>query len=210
MNCDQFDNTLDDLLDGALGESDLSELEAHVEACPRCRQRLADARSLAARLQALPVEAPSDGFVQRALERAHTPKRRRAPGLVAAGFLIAFAASVFTVIYTGLMVEAPNTELSAALPSVSMVVEERRVVNLVFASSSALDEVSLRIDLPAGVELAGYEGRSRVDWRTRLVAGRNVLPLELIATEPTEGQLIARLGHGESSKIFRVFVVAGS
>jgi hypothetical protein len=168
------------------------------------------ARDLVAQLRALPVEAPAPGFVDRVLERSSSLAGRRGPGLVAAGFIVAFAASIFTVIYTGLMVEAPTTRVSAALPSVTMKLEERRVVNLVFASASALDDVSLRIDLPPGVDLSGYEGMRRVDWRTELAAGRNVLPLELIATQPMEGQLIARLGHGAESKVFRIFIVAGS
>lgn len=38
------------------------------------------------------------------------PVKRRPPHLIAAGFVAAFAASVFTLIYTGLMVGPPTRE----------------------------------------------------------------------------------------------------
>lgn len=38
------------------------------------------------------------------------PKPRRTPHIVAAGFVLAFAASVFTLIYTGLMVGPPRRD----------------------------------------------------------------------------------------------------
>jgi hypothetical protein len=126
--------------------------------------------------------------------------------LIALTFVAAFAASVLTVIYTGLLVEAPRTRISAGLPSVAMTVGERRDVNLVFTSRTELADAGLVIELPEGVELVGHAGERRIRWRTRLAPGNNIVPLALVAPTPAAGQIIARLRAGEAEKVFRIQV----
>lgn len=207
MDCETLTTRLDDYLDAGLDGAERDALETHLAGCSACRARVDRARRLGAVVARYGVEGPRDGFAERALAHARQGRSsRRGPRLIAGGFIAAFAASVFTVIYTGLLVDAPHTEIAAGLPSVTMALDESRTVNLVFASATALDDVSLTIDLPDGVELAGYAGRRQIRWNTTLSSGRNVLPLELVAVEPVSGQLVARLEHGDHSKIFRVFV----
>jgi hypothetical protein len=109
-----------------------------------------------------------------------------------------------------LLVRAPRPEFAAGLPTVAMVVDQTRDVNLVFASSAAVDSVSLHIVLPEGIEMLGHEGEREVRWRTQLAAGNNILPLKLVASEPATGQLVARLQHGDREKVFRVHVTVSS
>jgi hypothetical protein len=134
------------------------------------------------------------------------PATRRAPRLVALAFVAAFAASVLTVIYTGLLVEAPRTRISAGLPSVAMTAGQRRDVNLVFDASTEVADATLLVELPNGVELLGHAGEQRIRWRTRLAPGNNIVPLTLIAPAPVAGQIIARLKAGDSEKVFRIHV----
>lgn len=134
------------------------------------------------------------------------PGARRAPRLVALAFVAAFAASVLTVIYTGLLVEAPRTRVSAGLPSVEMTAGRLRDVNLVFAAKTELPDAGLLIELPDGIELVGHPGEQRIQWRTRLAPGNNIVPLTLVAPAPAAGQIIARLRAGEDEKVFRIQV----
>lgn len=134
------------------------------------------------------------------------PARRRAPRAVAVAFVAAFAASVLTVIYTGLLVEAPRTRVSAGLPSVAMTAGQRRDVNLVFNARREISDAALLVELPNGVELVGHAGEQHVQWRTRLVPGNNIVPLTLLAPAPAAGQIIARLKAGDSEKVFRIHV----
>ncbi len=46
-------------------------------------------------------------------ERDDRPPRGRPPRLIAAGFVVAFAASIATIIYTGLLVDGPRRESAA-------------------------------------------------------------------------------------------------
>lgn len=138
------------------------------------------------------------------------PATRRAPRLVALAFVAAFGASVLTVIYTGLLVEAPRTRISAGLPSITMTAGQRRDVNLVFTAETDLPDAGLLIELPNGVELAGHAGEQRIQWRTRLAPGNNIVPLTLVAPAPAAGQIIARLTAGDSEKVFRIQVSVNS
>jgi hypothetical protein len=205
MNCTEITSTLDDYLDGELDVTVSRAIESHIAECDACAAEAGRHRVLRHALSAYPMEAVAADFADRAIEHAASHRsKRKFPRLAAAGFVAAFAASVLTVIYTGLLVEAPRTELVAGLPTVTMSLEQSQVVNLVFASAIELDGVTLLVDLPRGIELAGYAGQSRVEWSTNMSAGRNILPLELVAHSTTGGQLIAQLGHGDQSKVFRV------
>ncbi|HLF12443.1 MAG TPA: zf-HC2 domain-containing protein [Gammaproteobacteria bacterium] len=202
MTCTRIESELHAFIDGELDAARRRVLERHVGECPSCTKLLEEAK--AAR------RAPGVPPVERAAVRAgQTPangRPGRPPRLVAAGFLGAFATSILTVVFTGLWVRSPESKSDRAVPTLSLVVNASRTVNLVFASANALDDVAFTLQLPDGVELAGYEGRRRVEWRTRLSAGNNVLPLELVAVAGRGGQLVARLQHGGMQKVFVVNV----
>lgn len=202
MSCTEHAAEIDAYLDDALDAERRARFDAHAAGCAGCAARLQQASSLARALAALPMQAPAPGFEARVLAGARVV--RRPPRIVAGGFVAAFAASILTLIYTGLMVGPPKRDSVDPLPLVQMTLDERRTVNLVFAADMPLEDVTLRVALPPGVELLGYEGLRQVRWRTRLQAGKNVLPLDLVATDTIGGRLIARLAHGDSEKVFRV------
>ena len=213
MTCGRIDNDLDPYLDGDLDENARRALDAHVAECAACRGKLARAQALRAALASLPVPPAAPGFYESALQSAARPAPRRASRIVAAGFLGAFGLTVLTVLLTGLWVRAPRSHTAAAPESsldVQLELHEQRTVNLLFASRTALDDVTLLVALPPGVELRGHEGQSQVVWRTRLQAGNNLLPLELVATMPRGGSLGARLTHDGKETTFVVNVSVGS
>jgi hypothetical protein len=141
------------------------------------------------------------------------PRKRRSVSWVGAGFVAAFAASVLTVIYTGLLVEAPRTRIAAGLPNVQMAVGRERTVNLVFTSRTTAAGVHMSLTMPQGIEVVGHEGETTIEWTTALAAGNNILPLTLIAAAPADGQIVARIDHADREEMFRIrvdAVVSGS
>lgn len=170
-------------------------------------------RTLRAALAQLPVPLPAPGFYERALQAAAAPAPRRGSRVVAFGFLGAFGLTVLTVLFTGLWVRAPRAPATAAPPDqgydVQLEIDRPRTVNLLFDSRAALDDVTLLVALPPGVELEGYVGRGSVEWTTRLRAGNNLLPLEIVATTARGGSLVARLTHGGREKTFVVNISVG-
>jgi anti-sigma factor RsiW len=205
MTCTRIDAELDDLLDGDLQGEARVELERHIDGCAVCAARVAQARAVEAALRARRVPGPSERFFERALASA-AARRTRGARLVAFGFLGAFATTVATVIFTGLWVHAPGSLPGPETPAVAMALHESRTVNLVFAAKNPLRDVGLIVELPAGIELAGYPNAREVTWSTRLSAGNNVLPLKLTASSGRGGRLVARLTHGKDERTFVVDV----
>lgn len=87
-----------------------------------------------------------------------------------------------------------------------MTLEEPRTINLVFASTQALDDATLTVQLPDGIEISGFPGQREVTWQTSLKTGKNLLPLRLIATSPVGGEVHATLIHNDRGRTFRIRV----
>lgn len=165
-------------------------------------------RELQALLEDYAVPEPEAGFYDRALARAmHTGSRRQRNRWLAAGFGSAVAAGFALWLMAGLFFAAPQLpEADAPVPGVTMALEKPRTINLVFSSARPLDTAMLTVSLPEGLELAGFPGQREITWKTSLDAGKNVLPLTLVALTPAGGELLARLEHADRNRTFRVRV----
>ncbi len=164
--------------------------------------------ALTALLKEVPLEEPGPGFYDRALARAaQTSARRQRNRWLATGFGGAIAAGIVAWLVGGMILSTPDVPVPE-LPGVAIALEQAHEVNFVFASAEPLDGATLTIELPDGVELEGFPGQRAVSWETSLAAGKNHLPLTLIATRPVDGVVVARLEHAERSKIFELRVNA--
>lgn len=131
------------------------------------------------------------------------PRRTDRARWIAAGFIGAFAASIFTVIYTGLNVEGSRADFDAGFRPVTLAPGEQRTIELVFDSPAAHPESTLDITLPPMLELAaGSEERSAV----ALVPGSNSFRVVIEAREPGSGYLVARVEAEQPVGLYRVFV----
>jgi anti-sigma factor RsiW len=213
MQCKQADSLIDAYMDGEMVGERSSALRLHAESCDDCRARIGEERVLRARLAALPIEDPADGFFVQALRAAKVaqpdeltdtrakPRRQwaiRSGGALAAGFTLWFAA--------GYLLHAPVITSSPALPEVVISMSQPTSVNLVFTSTGDLTGARVSLQLPTGIELAGYDGRRELTWTTDLKDGKNVLRLPLIAHAVPAEEIVARLEHGDETKTFRLKV----
>jgi hypothetical protein len=206
MHCSKVAEHSDDYLDGDLEPSLQRALEGHMHMCPSCQSRITRERQLRSALARYPVQGPSPGFYDRALAAAAGENsREHHTKWWATGFGGAIAAGLALLIVAGLLLQQPESE-PMALANVSMTLHETRTVNLVFAAAERLDDAVLTVQLPPGIELARFNGRDAVRWRTSLSPGQNVLPLDLVAREGAGGELLARLEHAGKTKTFRVRV----
>ena len=210
MICKQLTNELDDYVDGQMDPAAKATLAAHIENCGDCRALLEDERQLRESLKdygASRMPHPDAAFFDRALAKAAQNGTRRqrnrwimtgVGGTIAAGLVLWMLGGAFLN-----MPVAPE----AAIPSIAMTLEEPRNLNLVFSSATALANATMTVVLPPGVEVAGFAGQREITWITSLTAGKNVLPLTLIATSPQGGELMATLQHEGDDRTFRVQVI---
>ena len=148
------------------------------------------------------------GFFDQALVRAtHEGTRRQRNRWLFTGFGSAVAAGLVLWMIGGFFLTSPELpSADAVIPGITMTLEEPRTVNLVFASAEPLDAATLTVRLPEGIEMSGFPGQREISWQTSLNAGKNLLPLKLIATSPLGGEVYATLRHDDRGRTFRLRV----
>ena len=153
---------------------------------------------------------PAEGFYDRAIAKAVREGRKRDRSRwVMTGFGGAVAAALAIWMVSGVFFTTPDLE-EPVVPSVTMALSEPQTLNLVFSSSTPLDNATMTVYLPEGVEIDGFAGQREITWMTSLSEGQNILPLTLIATSPIGGELLATLRHEDDDKTFRLRVTVAN
>jgi len=209
MNCYETQKRLDDFLDGKLDDATRDCMQEHLGRCDDCRSQVAQARALQSALKALPVPPPSAGFEDRVLQRAIDTHRGHVSGRRSGIIVMAMAASLIAGIGIGLQVDRHDPDGIAA-QQVTIALQERETVQLVFRSDTAVSDVTFSVLLPEGVELDGFPGRREIAWQGSLEPGANLLSLPLVAHKATRGELLARIRQGGQSRTFTVDVTVKS
>ena len=209
MNCKLIAEQIDDFLDRELAAAESQRLETHVSTCASCEAIITKERELRDMLRDYgesTMPRADAAFFDRSLAiAAQTGTRRQRNRWVMTGFGGAVAAAMALWIVSGVFFSAPSITEST-VPSVTMTLEQPQTLNLVFASAEVLENATMTVFLPEGVEVAGFAGQREITWMTSLDEGRNILPLTLIATSPVGGELLANLQHEDDDKTFRLQV----
>lgn len=209
MNCDLITEYLDDYLDGTASSDDRRAIEQHIVKCASCQALVGGHRDLLARLASYGETScpePAAGFYDRALARAaQAGAKQQRNRWVLTGFGGALAASLMIWVVSSVFFMSPELD-QPAIPTVTMALESPQTFNLVFSSAAALQDASMTVTLPDGIEVQGFSGQREITWMTSLRKGRNILPLTLIATSPVGGELLATLQHENDDKMFRLQV----
>lgn len=208
MNCTQSQKMLDDYIDGSLSIIQYSTLHSHLNKCDTCRTTFSQAKNLSVSLKDMPVPPAKLGYEQRVLGFLETQETRNAPQnpWFVAGFGSAIAATLAIWLnITSVPVAVPGTDtVTDNLNSIDLVVAKTRKVDLVFNLPEQLHNATLKIVLPEKIEIAGYNGKRELQWKTSLTKGANRLALPLIARQPNNGFLIAQLTKDGKTRTFRV------
>ncbi len=204
MNCNQLHNQLDDYLDCELPLEQQDRLEAHIDGCDECRTKVAEARAVQEALRQMPAPPMRPGFAARAIREASSRHKHHRRGFIA-GFSTALAASVVLALFVGgLLPDQQPPQSSATTPAVVISMQKPQTVNLVFDVASAMDNATLSIRLPDGVELVGFPGQSEISWQTSLQPGRNILPLPLKGIMHSSSTLVASIEQEGRRKSIRI------
>lgn len=160
--------------------------------------------ALRRKLRDLPPPVMAADFPDRvfaAVRRARRPVYLRPAPL---GF--ALAATLALGVGIGVWVDQSRRESAPQIVAVAP--DAVSPVRLVFRSPRTLPGVTIDLQLPDGVELAGHEGRSELRWQTDLAAGGNVLELPVIVRQGGGGVITASLSYGQDRRQFSVLVEA--
>ena len=157
-------------------------------------------------LKDYPMPEADAGFYDQALAKAaHQGVKTQRKRWLATGFGSALVAGLAAWVVFAFLIGAPQ-QPETSIPGVTIAMEQPRTINLMFASKTALDNAMLTVVLPDGIEMQGFPGQKEITWETSLAAGKNVLPLTLVALTPVGGEVLARLEHEQRDQTFRLTV----
>ena len=206
MNCQQTQNMLDDYLDGNLSPIQLSHVQSHLHECGECQHVYSRAKQLATRLKDMPVEPASADFEQRMLGLLQAEAREKPSSQhFMQGFATAIAAS-FLLWFVVTSVTPENSNIN----SITVAAAKPQTIDLVFNLPADLADARLTIELPEQMEIIGHPGKQQLSWTTNLKKGSNRLALPIISKQAGSVVLVARLGKGNSNKVFRVRINANT
>lgn len=206
MNCNDIDQHIDDYLDRRLDENMHSEFEQHLENCTDCSAKVAQMSTLLTELQNLPVAYPSADFEQRVFAEVRRRYPLRSQDRFVAGFVTALAASLAVWAASTLYM---SKQISESETFIAVELNQTRTLRLMFDAQSDIESVSLSVQLPNNMQLAGYPGQRTLNWQTQLKKGANVLALPVMAIGPGEGELVAQLSYRDRKKTVRVVLKTG-
>ncbi|MEJ2360214.1 MAG: zf-HC2 domain-containing protein [Gammaproteobacteria bacterium] len=210
MHCENIQQQLDDYLAGELPEAGRDAINTHLQHCSHCQQVFLQTQKLLLALHTMPVTPARAGYAQRVLDFLPHPAGKsslvvRRPLWFVSGFATAIIA-MFVVLF--LFPRPPSLPLQrAAVLTIHVASHQLHNVDLVFHSPMQISQATLRIDLPAGVEINGYARQRVLQWQTNLKQGANRLVLPLLVKTQAGGVLTARLSHNGKSRTFRVNIV---
>ncbi|MFW6094313.1 MAG: hypothetical protein ACODAC_10095 [Pseudomonadota bacterium] len=149
-----------------------------------CRHWYEDRRLEQALTDAVPDPGP--GFEDRVLRRAVAASREAAPRSWRRPAGIATAA-LATVLALAALLGEP---WSAAAPE-----PKPRMVNVVIDAKENRRDALVTVELADDLELAGYSDQRRIQWRTDLAKGKNLLALPVRARSGAQGDIRVALSY---------------
>lgn len=179
MQCTEARDQLDQAAQ-AKAPAFAADLREHLAGCLSCRDYAEDGR-LQRLLRALPVPPPSEGFAERALDRAWQAKAGR-EALRGPGTAWRLGLAATLVLAVGVAFKTPwraPEPAVADLPvqTVQVAPQSVRQVELLMVSGKALPDAVITVQLDEHVTLAGYPGVNRLRWEAPISAGNNQLSL---------------------------------
>lgn len=196
MNCEEFRNRWSDWYDGH-DEADDVAMARHRNTCPECARHDRQMRSLLDGLATLPL-----------------PGEREQPARAgwAAPRWAALAATLVIGIALGLVLaqrEGPASTPETTPVELAAAGEQR--IAIAVESPRRYDDVEFSVQLPEGVELAGFPGQREVRWTGSLAEGRSRLRLPLhVSSDARGGELVTRIRHAGGERRLVVPLADGS
>jgi hypothetical protein len=201
INCKQFRSLWSRYWLKELAPDELLGLQRHLASCPRCSSYDRQMQSVVACLKGLSGPAGNDlksERVEQLIERAYHRYRIAARGrqALAATLVAGFIGGIlFWAAVSHIRVETSYPVISHT-QTIFLPTEGIKNISLAIDSDRAVSAVTFTIELPAGVELDGYPGQSRLSWQGQLQAGLNRLTLPLITRDQVHaGVLKARIEY---------------
>ncbi|MFP4667818.1 MAG: hypothetical protein ACLFMN_03390 [Desulfobacterales bacterium] len=169
------------------------EFVRHLKQCELCRRHYEDF-ILGRALSKMPVPGPDPDFSHRVLENAVTRFRRRLRRRVFTWF--AAAAAIMAVVFAARMFEfagMQSTPPGNQQASVIMSPGEEKVINILIEADRARHGAFFTVAVDGDIALSDIPDRRKVQWRSDIVEGNNLLEIPVEMADSKGGSL--RVGY---------------
>lgn len=204
MKCTEFRQKITHWLNEGSFRDEDGEFAAHLRECELCRAYYSDVL-LSRALNEESVPQPDMGFADRVMDRAVSRARRRRKGRVFRG--LSAAAAVLMIFFAGYLAHFTTQD--------SLVSKGRHMemalsggdgdsIRILIETKRARQDATFTVALEGGVALKSLPDRRKVQWRTDLVQGRNLLELPVELRSESGGTI--RVGYEYDSESQEVSV----
>lgn len=208
MNCENILDIIQLRASESIGEDEIRKYMEHIAKCGDCRSALRGADALRLLKNRPHGEVPDDlfGELTTAAIKKTAPEKTKyrgfwlgtsVGGMVAATF---FALALNLGWFDSSTISEPIGESHGAEFIVALY--EPRQMSIAIETDRPLAGASISIVLSGDVEIRGFTGQREMTWDEDLDAGLNRLSLPIYATGVAGGQIVVRLDHPLSEKVF--------
>jgi hypothetical protein len=181
MKCSEFRQGIAHRLGHGILRDEDGEFAAHLRECELCRAYYSDVL-LTRALNEEPVPQPDRDFTDRVMDRAMSRARWRRKGRLFRG--VSAAAAVLVIFFAGYLLNfTEQSPLNEQRHIETFVAEgDADSVRILIEAKKARPDATFTVSLQGKLALKNLPNRRRVQWRTDLVQGRNLLelPVELL------------------------------
>lgn len=204
MKCKTVFENLDFYLDDELEPAVQERIRHHLSECRKCKNLVFRERELREALRHLPYPAPDPEFADQVFSRAIGKAKRQSRSY---SQWIRLAASILLVVAIGYITKANWRSSQINMTQVSVQMNLKEEIRLVFNSKENLDEVTFSLEIPNNIELAGYGDKREILWQGDLVKGTNLLVLPVIVRDSEGGLIVAGIRHGQNRRQFNLQLI---
>lgn len=213
MNCSLVEAHLDDYLDQTLDDLQRRQIDEHLKTCDHCENRLAEAVLLMKSvrdLKDLPeaqINEVAKARVWKNVWQIHQMKNKAQNKTgKKQGFIQGFLAA--SVLVSALFIQQ-NVQFSDEKTNdqaIAFQLLEEREVYLMFTSEQEDAIAHFTIEIPENFAHRGKVGQRTISWNAKLVKGKNLLTIPLVAQKLGDGVLKANIKIGEKNHSFTVLL----
>ena len=210
MNCQQFEQWLDDYLDGELSAKQSWHLMDHSARCGHCQRALARAQEVQQVLKSMPAPAVPEDYAEQQFQRlwvGQEKKTSKTGGHHALHVAVAASLLLGVMLGGGMMQWLSPSSPAMVNPAVTVSLYDTREVRFVVNSRHDLQGARVTLRIPAHLELEGYPGKQELSWTTNLKAGANLLSLPLRAAELGSGEVVMEINSANGKLAEKILVI---
>lgn len=198
MNCNQTDALLQDYINEDLSDTLVKAVSNHHQSCNECYRKHENMLNIITDLHELPVPAHSEDFVERALDKASTEHDLHKQALPVIGSALAAGLAVWFFFSSTFFSVPVNNGYDVVVGN------EVQTIKVAINSESAIEGVSISIELSPNLELAGFGHRKFVNWNTSLREGVNIISLPIVGIASGYGEIITHIQLYDEEKTMRI------